>query len=90
MRTVKSEMQSVLTKTYLIAGRPRLCISMISAFSLASPDRLLDESEPWGAAADGVDDVAPFDQFMPKAHGEYLVGGSAYAPKGRESSGFEI
>ncbi len=90
MRIVKSELQSVLTKNYLLAGRPRLCVSMISAFSLLTPDHLLDESEPWGVAAARVDDLAPLDQFMPKARAEFLVGGSAYAPGGREVSGLEI
>ena len=81
MNTFKPDQCSLCYRPMSIKGQLLVSASMVVGFSLLD-GKLKNDQELW-------DQVQPFlngcalDEGFPKAHGEFLVGGSCHAPKGK-------
>ncbi|MEI6314764.1 MAG: DUF2169 domain-containing protein, partial [Syntrophus sp. (in: bacteria)] len=83
MKTIKPGNMGTIVKSFCISGEIRLSLSACACFTLdeTTPNRLMEEQDMWPVieAALGPDEL--FDFGVPKVRGEFLVYGSAFAPK---------
>ncbi|MFA6412691.1 MAG: DUF2169 domain-containing protein [Syntrophales bacterium] len=83
MKIIKPDNLSLLFKSFFWAGECRLSIGSCACFTMdeAAPNRLLDEQDMWPVIEAALEKDELFDFGVPKVRGEYLVYGSAFAPK---------
>jgi len=83
MKTIKPQNMGAICKSFTFAGKTRLAVAACACFTfdIQARNRLLEEQDMWPVieAALGPDEL--FDFAVPKVRGEYLVYGSAFAPK---------
>jgi len=83
VKTIKPGNMGTIVKSFCISGEIRLSLSACACFTLdeTTPNRLMEEQDMWPVieAALGPDEL--FDFGVPKVRGEFLVYGSAFAPK---------
>lgn len=81
MNTFKPDLCTVSYRPMSIKNKLLMSVSLVVGFSLLD-GKLKDEQELWDQAQAFLDGCA-LDEGLPKAHGEFLVGGSCHAPKGK-------
>src|SRR4051812_39646617 len=86
MKTIKPQKLGLLHRTFEVAGRIDLCVTVMLAAPFDAPESLLHEVNLWKMlAAELGPDAAP-DEGMPKPRAEVLVHGRAYPPGGEEAA----
>lgn len=83
MKIVKPQNMALMFKSLHIDGSSHLSLAVCACFSfqVSLPDRLLDEQEMWPLIEGALEKEELFDFGVPKIRGEFLVYGSALAPK---------
>ncbi len=82
MKIYKKNEQSLLIKSFGIADRLYIAVSVLIFFDLDDPDTPLKEQELWSVIPAQLGQGAVFDPGMTKPRGEVLVTGSCFAPRG--------
>lgn len=81
MKIIKPLTLGCLQKPYRYRGRHHYVVAALGFFRLGvDVERFLTEQSQWPVALKALPAGEPIDFAMPKAHGEMLVAGSAYAP----------
>lgn len=83
MKIIKPQRLSLLTRTYEYEGKFYLAANIMAFFSFGQPQRLLSEQSMWKFVAESLGKDAVLDLGLPKQHGEFLIHGKCFAPKGR-------
>lgn len=83
MKIIKPQNLGLLFKSCFIDRKAYLSIAACACFTLDTsvPNRLLDEPEMWPIIQAALAEDEIFDFGVPKVRGEYLVYGSAFAPR---------
>lgn len=83
MKIIKPQNLGLLFKSCFIDKKAYLSIAACACFTLdtSPPNRLLDEPEMWPIIAAALSEDEIFDFGVPKVRGEFLVYGSAFAPR---------
>ncbi len=83
MKIVKPMTLGLMHRPYRWQGRDRLLVATLSFFALGGrPDSLLRDNLQWRKVMAALPAGRPLDELMPKARGEVLLAGSAYAAHG--------
>lgn len=82
MKIYKKNELSLLIKSFGIADRLYIAVSVLIFFDLNDPDTSLKEQELWSVIPAQLGQGAVFDPGMAKPRGEVLVTGSCFAPRG--------
>ncbi len=82
MKVLKPSKLSVLTRCFEHRRRFYLGVSVLGFIPLEGEARLLPEAAMWTFAGERLGAEGALDVGIPKARGEYIVHGSAYAPGG--------
>jgi len=90
MKIIKPLNLGIIYKSFAVGETPFLSLAACACFRLdeTSTNRLLEESEMWPLIEASLGSHEIFDFGFPKLRGEYLVYGSAYAP--RPTTGLEV
>ena len=83
MKVIKPLNLGIIYKSCVIGDAPLLSLAACACFTLdeGAPNRLIDEPEMWPLIEVALGPEESFDFGFPKHRGEYLVYGSAYAPR---------
>lgn len=83
MKIVKPMTLGLMHRPYRWQGRDRLLVATLSFFALGGrPETLLRDNLQWRKVMSALPPGRPLDELMPKARGEVLLAGSAYAAHG--------
>ncbi|EDM77327.1 hypothetical protein PPSIR1_26458 [Plesiocystis pacifica SIR-1] len=82
MKVLKPSKLSVLTRCFENRRRYYMGVSVLAFVPLGDEAHLLPEAALWTFAAERLGSEGVLDVGIPKARAEFLVHGSAYAPKG--------
>lgn len=83
MKIIKPMTLGLMHRPYLWQGRHRLLVATLEFFSLGGRvDTLLRDNLQWRKVMAALPPGRPLDELMPKARGEVLMAGSAYAAHG--------
>jgi uncharacterized protein YjbI with pentapeptide repeats len=82
MKVLKPSKLSVLTRCFEHEQRFYMGVSVLAFVPLAAEPGLLPEAAMWAFAGKRLGKDGALDAGIPKARGEYLIHGSAYAPGG--------
>ncbi|MFO7561803.1 MAG: DUF2169 domain-containing protein [Enhygromyxa sp.] len=82
MKVLKPSKLSVLTRCFEHQRRFYMGVSVLAFIPLEGEARLLPEAAMWVFAGERLGAEGALDVGIPKARGEYIVHGSAYAPGG--------
>jgi len=83
MKIVKPMTLGLMHRPYRWQGRHRLLVATLSFFTLGGRvDSLLRDNLQWRKVMAALPSGRPLDELMPKARGEVLLAGSAYAAHG--------
>ncbi|NVB36434.1 DUF2169 domain-containing protein [Pseudenhygromyxa sp. WMMC2535] len=82
MKVLKPSKLSVLNRCFEHQRRYYMGVSVLAFIPLDEPPRLLPEAAMWAFAGERLGAEGALDVGIPKACGEYLIHGSAYAPGG--------
>ena len=83
IRITKPFKLGLLHRSYQYRGEKKLAVSMLAMFSLTEAGRIYSEPDMWRKATTALGRDGMLDAAMPKSRGEFLVGGSFYAPGGK-------
>jgi uncharacterized protein YjbI with pentapeptide repeats len=88
MKIVKPMTLGLMHRPYLWRGQYRLLVTTLSFFSLGGrAETLLRDNLQWRKVTAALPPGRPLDELMPKARGEVLLAGSAYAAQGLATTG---
>lgn len=90
MKVLKPSKLGVLTRCFEHERRYYMGVSVLSFVPLASEPALLPETAMWAFTAKRLGAEAALDVGIPKARAEYLIHGSAFAPKGNAVTRCEV
>lgn len=90
MKTYKPRNYGILIKNFGLRGQSYLCVSTLVFFDLQNADTLCGEQELWATVPGQLGDGQLMDQGFPKPHGEWLVTGSCFAPRGETRPACEV
>lgn len=83
MKIVKPMTLGLMHRPYLWRGQHRLLVATLGFFALGGrAQALLRDNLQWHKLIGALPPGRPLDELMPKAHGEVLLCGSAYAAQG--------
>jgi uncharacterized protein YjbI with pentapeptide repeats len=83
MKIVKPMTLGLMHRPYRWQGRDRLLVATLGFFALGGrPEALLRDNLQWRKVMAALPAGRPLDELMPKARGEVLLAGSAYAAHG--------
>jgi uncharacterized protein YjbI with pentapeptide repeats len=83
MKIVKPMTLGLMHRPYRWLGRYRLLVTTLGFFALGGrADTLLRDNLQWKKVSAALPPGRPLDELMPKARGEVLLAGSAYATHG--------
>jgi len=83
MKILKDREHSLFIKSFGIRDTLYLAVTIFIYFDLNSPDDPLKEQEMWKTLPEELGQDFILDQGMAKPHGEFLVTGSCFAPRGK-------
>ncbi|MBS0394486.1 MAG: DUF2169 domain-containing protein, partial [Proteobacteria bacterium] len=90
MRVLKPQALSVLQRGFERQQNAYLGVAVIAFAPIAMEPALHSEQELWPAVTPLLDPEVPLDAAIPKVGGEFLVVGSAHAPRGEPATGLEL
>jgi len=82
MKIYKKNHHSLFIKPFGIANKLYLTLTVFIYFDLTNPDEPLTEQELWKTIPEQLKPMPVLDAGMAKPHGEVLINGSCFAPKG--------
>ena len=90
MKTYKPNNYGFLVKTFGLRDQSYLTVTTLVYFDLQQEGALCNEQELWGTVPGQLGADTPLDQGFPKPHGEVVVTGSCFAPRGRTVPAGEV
>jgi uncharacterized protein YjbI with pentapeptide repeats len=90
LKVFKPSKLSVLTRCFELQRRYYMGVSVLAFVPLAAPPALLPEAAMWTFAGKRLGKDGALDASIPKARGEFLIHGSAYAPGGTPTASVAV
>ena len=82
MKVYKKNQHSLFVKPFGVQDKLYLALTVFVYFDLTAPDDPLTEQELWKTIPDQLKPTPILDVGMPKPHGEVLLTGSCFSPRG--------
>ncbi|MCX5855952.1 MAG: DUF2169 domain-containing protein, partial [Deltaproteobacteria bacterium] len=82
MKVYKKNQHSLFVKPFGVQDKLYLALTVFVYFDLTAPDDPLTEQELWKTIPDQLKPTPVLDVGMPKPHGEVLLTGACFSPRG--------